>query len=198
MRFLLSLAVLGMVMGAGAPAFAQSTEGQPGYVYGGNYGNTPLYNSGGYRGSSTDMSLYNSGANLQMLPLPNQDATVAGKNAPSYSYNHSAAGQPDYSNQQYNSGALGGLSPEQARGLRMQREANAQAYQQQYLANQRQKQGANPYAPNNNGASQYQGAQFNQLYNANQQNKPAVKKKYLYKKPADPLTVPPPLFNVTK
>lgn len=195
MRFLLSLAVLGVALSAGVPAFAQGMEQQqPGYSYGGNYGNAPMYNGGGNQGSTAGTPLYNSGANLQMLPLPSQNA-VAGKNAPSYSYNHSAANQPSYSNQQLNGGgAVGGLSPEQARGLNMQRQAAAQAYQQQYLAN-RQQQGA---SPNNNNASQYQGAQFNQLYNANQDAKPAVKKKYVYKKPASPLTAPPPLFNVER
>ncbi len=203
MRFGLSLAVLGALLASAMPVHAQQQQQQqPSYVYGGSTPSAPLYNStGNYTTQTNGGSFYNSGANLQMLPMQQM---VAGKNAPSYSYR---GGQGQVQPYNYNSAGMldpsmmGSLSPEQARMARDQRNANAAAYQQQYLEQLRQRDMNNPYAvqqqdPNMmNGASQYQGAQFSQLYANSDQPKPQVKRKVLYNQLNNPLVEPPKLFN---
>jgi hypothetical protein len=197
MRYILSLAVLGLAVGAGAPAFAQQQQGQqPSYVYQGQQqqNNNPVFNNlGTYRENINNNPYYNSGANLQMLPMQQM---VAGKNGPSYAFGNR---QEQQQNSLYGDGGfgggVGGISPQQANALRAQRNANAAAYQQQYFNSVNQRE-AQQYAQQQQGmtGSQYQGAQFNQLYTDNQQPKP-VKKKVIYNELNNPLKEPPRLFN---
>ena len=197
MRYTLSLAVLGFVLGAGVPAFAQQQQQQPSYVYQGQQQDTaPIYNNlGAYRDNMANSQYYNSGANLRMLPMQQM---IAGQNAPSYAFGNR---QQQQQNGIYNNGGgfldgsvMGGISPEQANAIRAQRNANAAAYQQQYLENARQRQQMEYAQQQNMAGSQYQGAQFNQLYAENAEPKP-VKKKVIYNQLNNPLVEPPRLFN---
>ena len=197
MRYILSLAVLGLVAGAGAPAFAQQQQQQPqSYVYGGQQqNNNSIYNSlGNYRDDINAGAFYNNGANLQMLPM---NQMIAGRDAPSYAFGNRQQNQQAglYGNNGGFGNAMGGLSPDQARQIRAQRDANAQAYQQQYMDSMQQQQMQNnPYAQQNMAGSQYQGSQFSQLYAENAEPKP-VKKKVIYNELNNPLKEPPRLFN---
>ena len=200
MRYILSLAVLGMVAGAGAPAFAQQQQAQqPSYTYQGQQQNTnPVFNNlGTYRGDVNNSQFYNSGANLQMLPMQQM---IAGQNAPSYAFGNrqqkQQAGLYNNGGGFLDGGAIGGISPDQANAIRAQRNANAAAYQQQYFESVNQRE-AQQYAQQQQGmtGSQYQGSQFNQLYTDNQQPKAAVKKKVIYNELNNPLKEPPRLFN---
>lgn len=199
MRFGLALMVLGLVAGISAlPAFAQQQQQQQQlYQYNGGYTNPTLYNSpGNYTQQSDGGSIYNSGANLQMLPMQQM---TAGKNAPSYTY----GGQKNASMYNYGSmsgldpNAAGALSPDQARAIRAQRDAQAQTYQQQYMQTLQQQQ--NPYAQQAqqmmSAGSQYQGSSFGALYADSDQQKP-TKKKVIYKQLNNPLVEPPRLFNI--
>lgn len=198
MRYILSLAVLGLAVGAGAPAYAQQQQAQqPSYVYQGQQQNTnPVYNNlGTYRPNTTNSPYFNSAANLQMLPMQQM---IAGKNAPSYAYGGRQEQQQNGlfgGDGGFLGGGMGGISPEQANAIRAQRNANAAAYQQQYFDSVNQRE-AQQYAQQQAGmvGSQYQGSQFNQLYTDNQQPKP-VKKKVIYNELNNPLKEPPRLFN---
>lgn len=197
MRYILSLAVLGLAVSAGVPAFAQQQQQQPSYTYQSQQQNTnPIFNNlGTYRDNINNNPYYNSGANLQMLPMQQM---IAGKNAPSYAFGNR---QQQQQANLYNNGggfldgAMGGISPEQANAIRAQRNANAAAYQQQYFESVNQRE-AQQYAQQQQGmaGSQYQGSQFNQLYTDNQQPRP-VKKKVIYNELNNPLKEPPRLFN---
>lgn len=198
MRTILSLAILGILAGA-VPAFAQQQQQQSSYTYGSQRNNNPVYNSfsdyqdNPNRDGLYSQNVYNSGANRQILPL---DQMVAGRNAPSYAYGGNQ--QRTQANLYGNGGGFGNmsgaLSPDQARQLRSQRDANAQAYQQQYMDSLRQQQQNNPYPNPQMAGSQYQGSQFEQLYAENDEPKP-VKRKVLYKQLKNPLKEPPRLFN---
>lgn len=202
MRFGLPLAVLGFVLASGmSPCFAQTQQQQQqSYVYGGaNNNGMPLYNSAqNYRSDTTAGSIYNTGQNLQLLPMQQM---VAGKDAPSYAYGGSQKNQPYgfNNNGMLDPTAMGGLSPEQARMIRDQRDARAAAYQQQYLESLQRNPQVGPYTPGQEMAgSQYQGSQFSQLYAQNGQPKPPVKRKVLYNQLNNPLVDPPRLFNPDK
>lgn len=211
MRFGLSVAVLSLVLVSGLPAQAQQQQQQQSsYVYGGGSTNSgPVYNStvgSAARQTTGNVSIYNSGNALQMLPMQQM---AAGQNAPSYTYGHQKQNAQPYTN--YNSGpmalnpnAIGSLSADQARMIREQRNMQANAYQEQYMEQLRQRDLNNPYLnqPQQqqlqamNGASQYQGAQFSQLYANSGQPKPVVKPKVLYNELNNPLVEPPRLFNI--
>lgn len=211
MRFGLSVAVLSLVLVSGLPAHAQQQQQQQqSYVYGGgNTNSAPVYNStfGAGGGAATGSpSIYNSGSSLQMLPMQQM---TAGQNAPSYTYRNQGQNAQPYTN--YNTGpmalnpnAIGSLTADQARMIREQRNLQANAYQEQYMEQLRQRDLNNPYLNPNaqqqqqamNGASQYQGAQFSQLYANSGQPRPVAKPKVLYNELNDPLVEPPRLFNI--
>lgn len=204
MRFCLSVAVFVSVLASGFPVQAQQQQQQrSSYVYSGNYGSgAPVYNGAQGAASGAGTSLYNSGTNLQLLPMQRM---IAGQNAPSYTYRGQNQGTQPYTN--YNAGplsldpsAIGSLTPEQAQLIREQRNAQANAYQQQYLEQLRQRDLNNPYLLQQqeqmmNGSSQYQGSQFSQLYANAGQKKPQVKRKVIYNELNNPLVEPPRLFN---
>ncbi len=205
MRLVLFMTVFGVSLGGLClPVMAQvQQQQQQGYVYNGGYNNggMPLYNAApSYQSQTTGNSFYNSGANLQMLPMQQM---TAGKNAPSYSFGGNRSNQP-YAFNPYNGGldptAGGALTPDQARAIRAQRNAQAAAYQQEYLDSLRQRDMNNPYAQQQLldqpvAGSMYQGGQFSQLYNENNQPTIPVKRKVLYKQLKNPLVEPPRLFN---
>ncbi len=179
MRLKLSLAVIGLLLAGSAPALAQNEQNSNYY---GSAAPTYAAPTGNY---STNGVVYNSGS---VTPLPMQQM-IAGKNAPSYNY---GTAQP------YNSGysgntSIGSLTPEQAAAQRAQRDAQAQAYQQQYMASiQQQSMQPNAATPN-----QQQGA-FAQMYNnmtGGQEQQPPVKKRVVYNGRPSPLVEPPRLFK---
>lgn len=212
MRFGMSAAVLAFVLAYGPPAHAQQQQQQSSYVYGGgNTNSVPLYNGvagSAVRQNAGTASIYNSGTSLQMLPMQQM---TSGQPASSYTYNHQRQNAQPYTN--YNTGpmvlnpnAMGSLSADQARMIREQRNAQANAYQEQYLEQLRQRDMNNPYlnTPQQqqqmqqlaNGASPYQGVQFSQLYADSGQRKPVAKPKVLYNELNNPLVEPPRLFNL--
>ena len=180
MRIRLSIAVLGLSMAGIVPAMAQNNV-QTGQTY---Y-NAPIYNAPqGYSQTQGNVPIYNSG-NVQPLPMQQM---IAGQNAPSYNYN---TVQPYGTN---NSNTYGGaITPEQANAIRASRNAQAQAYEAQYM--QQLQQQAQGIAPNNN-SSAYQGNAFSQLYNREDDaDKVPTKRRVVYNERNNPLITPPRLFN---
>jgi len=209
MRFGLSVAVVALMLASGLPAHAQQNQQQTSYVYGGTANTAPVYNSnvGSVSSGTGTTSIYNSGSALQMLPMQRM---IAGQNAPSYTYGNQRQGTQPYTN--YSMGtldpnAIGSLTADQARMIREQRNAQANAYQQQYMEQLRQRDLNNPYLNPTSpelqqmqqqlaGASQYQGGQFAPLYANSGQQKPTVKRKVIYNELNNPLVDPPRLFNI--
>lgn len=178
MRLKLSVAVVGFLLAGGVCAHAQA----PQTSYYSNATN-PAY--GGQQ--PAPVPFYNNGANAQPFSM---EQMIAGKNAPSYNYGNNGAQQPYGFNNGANMDMSGSLSPAQVEMLRAQRNAAAQNFEAQYLANMQQQMGAN-------GASQYQGNAFSQLYNkATEDDEPAPKKRrVVYKEKNNPLITPPRLFD---
>ncbi len=173
-------AILGVTLAIAIPAFAQ-TNAQNTQTYNAQ----PVYNAA---------PVYNSGANVQ--PYSMQQA-IAGKNAPSYNYNPNP--QPYNFNatgnqNAYGSNAFGAMTPEQATMLRAQRDAQAQAYQAQYMEQLRAQQQGGVYS----NSSAYQGNAFSQLYNSfgqKDEEKVPTKRRVVYREKNNPLIEPPRLFN---
>ena len=182
MRLFVSLAVFGLMVSSALPAMAQQNSGTGTSA---DY-SVPMYNDAGaayYNNTTGTAPVYNSTA--RPLPL---NQMVAGKNAPSYNYNKT---QPynNFGGDPLAGADLSALSPEQARLIRAQRDANAQRAQAEYMATlQQQQQGgaANPYL---------QGA--GQMYNQFAQPTPKApaKRRVVYKEKNNPLVTPPRLFN---
>lgn len=158
---------------ASLPAQAQTTAQQPTYY---------VVPSGGAANSSG--SLFNQ--NAQPLPLQQM---IAGQNAPSYNY----GGTQAYTGSSSRNTSIGVMSPAEARAYNQQREANALAYQNQYLASLGQS-AMGQQQPTNSSA--YQGSAYSKLYANSQEKKVPTKRRVLYKSMNDPLAAPPRLFNI--
>lgn len=187
MRYILSIAALALIAAAPLPAAAQNNTGTttgyqqqymvPMYLapntaaYGTQNGTTPVYNNAG-----------------QPLPL---NQMVAGRDAPSYNYNNNAYTGFN-ANPLSNITSVGSLTPQQSQMMAAQRDAQAAAYQNEYIA-QLQRNMAPP--ADATGSSAYQGSAFNQLYTGNQQQRPPTKRRVSYNQRNNPLATPPRLFN---
>lgn len=129
-------------------------------------------------------SLFNQ--NAQPLPLQQM---IAGQNAPSYNYGTTTQA---YTGSSGRNTSIGVMSPEQARSLNRQREANALAYQNEYLASLGQ---AAMGQQQPTSSSAYQGSAFSNLY-AGEKKKVPTKRRVVNKSMNDPLATPPRLFNL--
>lgn len=174
MRLKLSLTVLGILVGAALPAQAQQAQMPAGYNAGYQYqaqttASSPFYNSGTgvqpYYGGQQNTSSYNSNA---VSP---------------YSFNGGYNSNP-----MTGVTSIGAMTPEQAAYVRAQRDAAAQAYQQQYFGSLQQQ------VPG--GATNQVGAynQMNPFYPGQDQKKP-TKRRVVYNQKNNPLSAPPRLFN---
>lgn len=175
MRIILSVAIAGIILGVNVPAMADTdTQSSQGYV--------PSQ-------SAPAPSLYNAG--------PTAKPYVAGKNAPSYSYNTNAKPFGFDANGEGNS-TVGSITPEQAIAMRAQRDAQAQAYEKQYLENlQKQRAAGSGYLPPEAAAVYQTGADGVRRLVMPEEEKPAPKKRRVVKREQDnPLSTPPRLFNV--
>ncbi len=194
MRPVFSAVLFGLALCAAAPVWAQNNTATT------NPYMVPLYNGAG----STAYSTQNGQApvyNNTGAPFP-MEQMIAGKNAPSYNYNraNSRAQASIYGGNYLSGGNGGALTPQEAEAIRAQRNAQAQAYQAEYMASLQQ-QAAMQAQQNGVNSSLYQGSQFSNLYSSSQ-GEGAVKKptqrRVIYKEKNDPLVTPPPLFNLDR
>lgn len=173
MRLKLSLVALGILMSVAVPVQAQQTGQPTGYNAGYQY-QQPM---------TQTAPLYNGGVNVQPYYM-NQQGTGGYNNSPApFNFNGG------YNNSMGNAGSIGAMTPEQAAYVRMQREAAAQLYQQQYMQQMQQPPGAT-----SNQVGIYN--QTNPYYPGQQQQQSVpTKRKVVYNQRNNPLTVPPRLFN---
>lgn len=174
MRFTVFIGVATLALMAGTdPVLAQNNQQANPYYAAPTGGNYYTNNSGGM------VPYYNNSAQ----PVP--QAMVAGKNAPSYSYNRGAQPYNNFNSMGNTNGAP--MSPQDAASMRAQRDQQAQLYQQQY------------YQQAQNMGQAGMGGAYNTLQNAvaPQQQQPAVKttKRLVYRESDNPLSTPPRLFN---
>jgi len=194
MRYRLFPALLGFAVCAALPAAAQDNtqtnwqqQQQPVYA-------VPMYlspNGSQQYNTQGGVPVYNN--NAQPLPV---EQLIAGKNAPSYNYNNNAYTGFGGSNPLSNVTSIGSLTPQQEAMVRAQRDAQAAAYQRDYLAGLGQ-QGTTP-VPTSTGSSGYQGEAFSQLYNGigQEQQQAPVRRRVVYREKNNPLTTPPRLFSI--
>ncbi len=170
MRVKLSVAMLGILAMIPVPVCAQQqmqTYSAPSYQFQGQQPSTPVYNAGN---------------NAQPYYYGGQQNTGSYGGVTPYGFNNGAGADP-----LAGVTSIGALSPEQAAYVRAQRDAAAQAYQQQYFSGQQQQQGA--------GMSIYQNAFGNNSFFGQPEKKPPVKRRVVYNQKANPLSTPPRLFN---
>ena len=177
MRFPFGMIMAGFVAFMAVPAMAQTAyqttnTGVPIYV--------PSTTGQAYTTTQTGVTpFYNNTAQ----PLPLQQM-VAGKNAPSYNFKNQV--QP-YNLNTASMNSNGALTPDEVDRIRASRDAQAQAYQKQFLEQSAQ-----------NGQPQTIGGAMGNAYNSLMptQDKPKpTKKRLVYRESANPLSAPPRLFN---
>lgn len=199
MRHSLFTVLLGIAACAALPAAAQNNNNNNNGTYTNWQQQQPVYAVPMYVAPNSQQMYSAQGANG--IPVYNNNAQplpveqlVAGKNAPSYNFNNNAY-TGFGSNSLANVSSIGSLSPEQASALRAQRDAQAAAYERDYLA-QLTQSGTGGAA--SGGSSAYQGSAFSNLYTGNQDQtqKPPVKRRVVYNERNNPLTTPPRLFSI--
>lgn len=145
----------------------QATTPSTGYVYTGNQNTaSPIYNT-----------------NSQPLPMQQM---IKGKNSPSYNFKGSS--------QPYNFGTRddksGPMTVEEADRIRAMRDAQAAEYEKNLVA----RINAQNAAPNGQAGTNGYG-DLRQFLPGAQQPQPQRKKRLVYREDADPLRIPPRLFN---
>lgn len=185
MRLLASLAVLGIMVAASAPAWAQNNQTTQTYTSRTN--SAPMYNGGNvYYNNNGNVPVYNNTGR----PLP-MEQLVAGKNAPSYtSPGNAYTGFSGYTSNPLQNMNPAAMTPEQSRLISAQREA----MQADYLTNlQRLQEDLNRQALATQQQKAY-GTPYNQYGGQVQQTAP-VQRRVVYKEKNNPLSTPPRLFN---
>lgn len=194
MRLFLSLAALGIMVSASVPAMAQQkTSTTPtGYVPQQPIYTMPLYNGTStnyYQPGANGTPVYNNSPSAQPFAM---NQMIAGQNAPSYNYNRNKS-YNNFGSDPLANMDMSAMTPEQARLIRAQRNANAQQAQAAYLASlqnqqQQQQQGMmpSPY-------TQSAGQMYNQFVSP-EKEKPK-QRRVVYNEKNNPLVTPPRLFN---